>query len=156
MVSHTVLGIDPASRVVGCGLVKVEGSHLSYRWSYTMDLGDRPKAYRLFELSKRMADMLTRHRPDAMAIESGYVGPGRQSSLVLAEARGVIIAEAVKAAVRVIEVSPSEGKRAAGVKGNAEKSTVARAVRAIFGLTHEMTLDECDALSLALAGAGRL
>lgn len=106
--------------------------------------------------------------PCIVAIESGFVflrgrdpKTGREwqnfkSNLTLAEGRGVAIAVAVRAgAVDVIEIAPSQAKKAATGKGNSAKRLVQISVEARWGLTATLE-DEADAIAVGMAALSLL
>lgn len=153
----TILGIDPGTHVCGTALVESDGPLLRYLWSNSIRLlKSTPKPERLARIYHAVHGLAVQARPDAVAMESGFVGPSGRGSLTLAEARGVILAAVTQAGVdRIIEVTPGQGKRAATGKGGADKATVQRAVKVIFGLQDLLAEDEADAVAIALAGINR-
>lgn len=155
MSSFQVYAFDPGSQKIGYALLKVTGQKLDLLRSGWESLGHGSKAERLYHSYKFVKSLLFGRKADVIAIESGYVGKGWQSSLVIAESRGVIIAAAGSCCKPVIEVPPSKAKMAVGLKGNANKVDVRFAVESIFGsqLKHEISEDEADACAIGLAAS---
>ena len=86
-----VLGLDPSSTSTGYGLVRGEGRHLVYfdcgcfRPPKGADLGER-----LAALYEGLTGLLSRTRPDAVALESSFYGRDADAAAKLGEARGVL------------------------------------------------------------------
>lgn len=152
-----VLGLDPGSRHTGFGLVRRQGSRLE-----ALDFGrlspvpERALAERLGEIACGLEELLARHRPDCAAVEKVFHGANTRSLIVLAEARGALLATLGRRGVPVAELAPAEVKSAITGHGRAEKSQVARMVRLLLGLgDRELSPDAADALALALSVAQR-
>jgi len=152
-----VLGLDPGSRHTGFGLVRREGSRLE-----AVDFGclspapQRELAERLGEIALGLEALLDRHRPDCAAVEKVFHGANTRSLIVLAEARGALLATLGRRGVPVVELAPAEVKSAIAGHGRAEKLQVARMVRLLLALgARPLAADAADALALALCAAQR-
>lgn len=151
------LGIDPGSRVTGYGLIEQVGDRLR-----ATDCGhiscptDLSLAERLARLADELAAVLTREKPDVAALESPFHGLNSRSLIVLAQARGALLATLARHGVAVLEYAPAQVKTAVTGSGRADKRQVARMVQALLGL-HDPTLsaDTTDALAVAICAAHR-
>jgi len=150
-----VLGLDPGSRHTGFGLVRREGSRLE-----AIDFGrlspapERELAERLGEIALGLEALLDRHRPDRAAVEKVFHGANTRSLIVLAEARGALLATLARAAVEIVELSPAAIKSAAAGSGRADKTQVARMVALQLGIAVDrLASDTTDALAIAIAGS---
>ncbi|MEA2692355.1 MAG: crossover junction endodeoxyribonuclease RuvC, partial [Acidobacteriota bacterium] len=78
--------------------------------------------------------------------------------VVLAQARGALLAAVAGHGVEIREYSPAEVKSAVTGNGRADKEQVARMVRLLLSLGDERVLaaDATDALALAICCAQRL
>jgi len=150
------MAIDPGSKKIGIALIDDFGSRMERVWSETIFLRGRDKPARLAHVDNTIHETITRHKPHAVAVESGFVGRGWQTSLVIAESRGAAMAGAARAGRPVIEVAPSEAKKAIGLKGNADKGEVRVRMRVWFGMELMPAEDEADALAIAICAAGRV
>jgi crossover junction endodeoxyribonuclease RuvC len=153
-----ILGLDPGSLHTGYGLVEKRGSSLS-----TIAAGrfSCPKAQalpaRLAYLAAAMGELLDRHHPDLAVVESPFHGMNVHSLVVLAQARGALLAAIAGRGVPVREYSPAEVKSAVTGNGRADKEQVARMVRLLLSLGEEaLAADATDALALAICCAQRL
>jgi crossover junction endodeoxyribonuclease RuvC len=154
-----ILGLDPGSLHTGYGLLLKRGSTLT-----TVDAGrfscpkNQALPARLAHLAASMGELLVRHRPDVAVVESPFHGMNVHSLVVLAQARGALLAAIAGHGVEVREYSPAEVKSAVTGNGRADKEQVARMVRLLLSLGDERVLaaDATDALALAICCAQRL
>jgi crossover junction endodeoxyribonuclease RuvC len=147
-----VFGIDPGSERTGYGCVEARGSH---RQIVTCGAIASPLSAsfsdRLFEIHRRLADLLAECRPDAVAIESIFYAANARSALKLGHARGVAVLAAAQAGLPVVEYSPTEIKRAVVGYGRADKPQVQQMVKLLLGLPAvPAPHDAADALAVAI------
>lgn len=152
-----ILGLDPGSRHTGFGLLLVEGSRLR-----AVEQGrlSPPAALavpqRLGFLAEALAEVFARHQPERVAVETAFHGPSTRSLIVLAQARGALVAEAARRGLEVCEYSPAEVKSAVTGSGRAPKEQVARMVGILLGAdSGGWAQDATDALAVAICCARR-
>jgi crossover junction endodeoxyribonuclease RuvC len=154
-----ILGLDPGSLHTGYGLVERRGSVLTAvvagRFSCPRD---QPLPARLAHLVACLGELLGRHRPDVAVVETPFHGMNARSLIVLAQARGALLAALAGHGIEIREYSPAEVKSAVTGNGRAEKDQVAKMVRLLLALDAAAVLppDATDALALALCCAQRL
>lgn len=154
--SMTILGLDPGSRYTGFGVVAGSGSRVRL-----IDQGrivlppSRPLAERLGLLSRRLDEILDRHRPDIAVLEGLFSGVNVRSLIVLAQARGALLAALSRAELEICEYTPSQIKSAVTGSGRADKEQVAKMVRMILGYRDELSVDASDALAAAICCSQR-
>ena len=153
-----ILGIDPGSLHTGYGLVQRNGSSLvavdAGRFSCPRDL-DLPR--RLAHLAGRLEDLIAARRPDLAVLETPFHGMNARSLIVLAQARGALLAVLAGRGVEIREYSPAEVKSAVAGNGRADKDQVARMVRLLLSARGDgWASDATDALALAICCAQRL
>ena len=152
------LGVDPGSQRIGYVVLSFIGGvpHIVdlsvHRLTVTL-------TQRVGAIADDVAELLTEHPIQRVAIETPFVG-GRRSNArsfrVLGECMGAVRVECSRAGIEVVEVSPAEAKRSATGNGNATKEQVARAVAARFGLDAEKIVGEAaDAIAVGLAGGAK-
>ncbi len=153
-----ILGLDPGSRYTGYGLIDRQGSRLSQIAQGRISLpGTSPLPERLVRLCSELRDLLTRFEPEAAVLETLFRGVNPRSLIVLAQARGALLATLAATGIDIHEFSPAEIKSAVVGHGRADKQQVARMVRLILGLGGErLTADASDALAVAICFAQRL
>lgn len=174
-----MLGIDPGSQVTGFGVVRRAGSRLELVEMGVLRPGrGKPLPERLARLSDGMAELLARLEPDCVGMESVFHGPNTRSLVTLGQARGALLAQVGRAHKPVVELSPSEIKKAVTGRGSATKEQVGHMVGVLLGPSfrapatgepsgrsssgaHEGTrveavpLDATDALAVAIAALHR-
>jgi len=112
---------------------------------------DIPFSQKLLFIHEGLSDLLTKYRPDVMAIENLFFARNARSALILGHVRGVLILAAAEKKISVSEYSPTEVKRAVVGYGRAEKSQVQQMVMLLLGLeVAPSPLDVSDALGVAI------
>ncbi|MCE5247307.1 MAG: crossover junction endodeoxyribonuclease RuvC [Candidatus Polarisedimenticolia bacterium] len=151
-----VLGVDPGSQRTGFALAvfrgdEVVGLELGV-WRVPEGLG---RADGLGFLARAMDDFLEGREVDVAAVETPFTKINVRSALVLAEARGALLATLGRRGVPVAEYPPATVKKTICGAGAAEKEQVRRVmlltVRGLrrFDLS-SAGLDATDALALAV------
>lgn len=153
-----ILGLDPGSRHTGFGLIDRQGSRLACVGHGRISLPrDMPLPARLARLSRELEALVRAHAPDVAVLESLYHGVNPRSLIVLAQARGALVATLALQGLEVHEYTPAEVKTAVVGHGRADKEQVGQMVRLVLGLTREpMPADASDALAVAICYAHRL
>jgi crossover junction endodeoxyribonuclease RuvC len=152
-----ILGLDPGSLHTGFGVVDKRGSSIT-----AVDYGriscprKRTLPERIARLTEGLERVLAEHQPDRVALETPYHGLNARSLIVLAQARGALLAVIVRHSVEVSEYSPAEVKSAVTGHGRADKEQVARMVGMILSLRGTVpSADATDALAVAICCAQR-
>lgn len=151
-----ILGIDPGSRATGWGLVATSPALRCLAGGVIRPDADLPLPRRLALIHAAVADVIARHAPQAMVVESLFNARNARSSLTLGHARGVILLAGAQAGLEVAEYAPGEIKRALTGNGQASKEQVRFMVMRLLGLRDTPPLDQGDALAAAVAHASRL
>lgn len=103
-----------------------------------------------------MEALVERHAPDVVVLESLFHGINSRSLIVLAQARGGLLATLARAELPIAEYAPAEVKSAVAGNGRADKTQVARMVKMILGLQGTaIAVDASDALAVAICYAQR-
>ncbi len=152
-----ILGLDPGSRYTGFGLIDRRGSRLEAVAQGRITLPAKaPLAQRLARLGREVNDLLQRYEPEVAVLEALFRGVNPRSLIVLAQARGALLATLATHGVEIREYSPAEVKTAVTGNGRADKQQVSRMVRLILGLGQEsLPADASDALAVAICFAQR-
>lgn len=152
-----ILGLDPGSLHTGYGLVEKNGSAVRIveagRFSTPRDLA---LPARLAWLAERLQELLGRHPPELAVLESPFHGMNARSLIVLAQARGALLATLAARGLEIREYTPAEVKAAVTGNGRADKEQVARMVRLLLGTDGRWPSDATDALAVALCCGQRL
>lgn len=152
-----ILGVDPGSRHTGYGLIEKDGPDLSVITVGTLSPPPRASGPgRLAFLAAGIGEVVDRHRPDTAVLESPFHGMNARSLIVLAQARGALIAALAGRDIEVREFTPAQVKSAVAGNGRAGKPQVARMVRLLLSFEDECSEDATDALAVAVCCAQRL
>ena len=101
-----------------------------------------------------VSELISRHVPDAVALEESYVGADARIALSVGQARGAVLVAASSAGVACVEYAPASVKQAVCGYGRADKGQVQRMVKAILGLPEPPTPHHAaDALAVAICHA---
>jgi crossover junction endodeoxyribonuclease RuvC len=152
-----ILGIDPGSRFTGWGVLDWQGDRQRLVADGLLAVrAELELPERLATLQREIGGLIEHHRPDAAAVEAPYYGMNPRSLIVLAQARGAILAAIADRGVAVVEYSPAEVKTAIAGNGRADKKEVARMVRLLLRLGDDgRATDTTDAIAIALCCARR-
>ena len=149
-----ILGLDPGSRYTGYGLIHKKGSALTALAFGRFAAPKGPLPDRLVFLTGELRRLLAAERPDAAALETPFQGLNPRSLIVLAQARGALLAVIAEDKRAIREYSPAEVKAAVSGYGRADKAQVAAMVRRILGLgSQRLSADAADALAVAICCA---
>ena len=145
-----VLGVDPGTVRCGWGVVDCDGPRLVHRDSGVIDAGRGDIASRLLHVYRDLLSVMSEHQPDCFSLERNFVARNVQSAFRLGEARGVAMAAAASAAIRVSEYTPMMIKKSVVGYGRADKLQVQAAVQRLLGLGDLPASDAADALAAAI------
>jgi crossover junction endodeoxyribonuclease RuvC len=149
-----ILGLDPGSRFTGYGCIETEGSR-----SRLVEHGriacsaQAPLAERLAQLSRELQGLVDRLEPSVAVLEEPFHGANSRSLIVLAQARGALLATLGSGGVPVAEFSPASVKKTVTGNGRADKGQVIRMVGLLLGDAGALSPDAADALAVALCFA---
>jgi len=145
-----VIGIDPGSAATGWAVVTAEGNRYQlHDFGIIRPKGD-DRSTRLADLAGRLAEVIEKQNPDQAAVETPFTGRNPRSTVVLAEARGVILSVLGFSKIDVTDYTPAEVKKSIVGHGRAEKSQIAFMVSRLLGLHKAPPHDAADAMAIAL------
>lgn len=146
-----ILGIDPGTKVTGYGIITKKNNYFiaiefgCIRPSYKLSLNKR-----YFQIFSKIEDLIQKHRPSAIAIETQFVKQNVQVALKLGIARGTVIIAAEKNNIPIYEYSPKKAKLAVSGNGSASKYQVQKMVQMLLNIEEKVAFDAADALALAI------
>jgi crossover junction endodeoxyribonuclease RuvC len=155
-----ILGIDPGTAAIGYGVVKMTDFKLRQRTrvkclAYGLIETSRNYSFpvRLKIISREIRALIKNYRPSLIAIESVFFFKNLKTFIPVSRAEGVIILEAAKKNVPVIEFTPIQVKSIVANYGRAEKEVVQKRIKQILKLKEIPQPDDvADALGVALCG----
>jgi len=152
-----ILGLDPGLGTTGWGLIRADGNRLSHlaNGQWKTDASESlPK--RLSHLASQLEALIADHRPDTAAAEEIFVNKNPQSTLKLAQARGVVLMIAARSSIEVGEYAARLVKKAVVGTGAAEKVQVHAMVQRLLPGVAITGPDAADALAVAITHAHHL
>jgi crossover junction endodeoxyribonuclease RuvC len=148
-----VLGVDPGTARTGYGVVERPDAGV-YRLVECGVIRPPAKADLALKLDAIFAEveaLITRHRPDVLAVENVFMADNARSALVLGHARGVILLAGARAGVAVAEYAPREVKSAVVGAGSATKVQIQQMVMRLLRLkSAPEPADAADGVAIAL------
>ncbi len=147
-----VLGIDPGYAIVGWGVVNFTGiSCRPLGFGAITTEADTDFNQRLEFIYNQLSKIITRSRPDAMAIEKLYFQNNQKTAINVAQARGVILLSAQQQKIPIFEYTPLQIKTVVTGYGKAKKPQVMEMTRRLLRLKEVPKPDDtADALAVAL------
>jgi crossover junction endodeoxyribonuclease RuvC len=150
-----VIGIDPGFAHTGFGVVRASGSRLE-----AVDGGviesppNLPAEQRLARIHGSVAELISVHRPKAVALEQLYFGKNVRSAIGVGQARGVVMLAAAEHGTGCFDYTPQAVKLAVCGSGAADKRQVQRMVATLLRLGGPPRSDHAaDALAVAICHA---
>jgi len=155
-----ILGIDPGSIQAGYAVIDIldrknSGPNVSVRSSGTIKMDEKqPLATRLCQLGEDLDEILKKHQPQELALESIFFAKNARSAIQLGQSRGVCLFMAAKYKLEIFEYSPTQVKSAIGGTGRASKEQIQHMIRLLLRLPANyefVSHDHADALAIAMA-----
>lgn len=146
-----VLGVDTSLRSTGVGVVESCGNKFS-----AVEYGalKNPQKLSLSTCLKNIHEglngIIDRTSPDVVAVEGVFFAKNVKTTMILGEARGVVIAACALRGIPVFEYSPRKVKQAIVGYGSADKEQVRKMVMTLLSLGEEPQEDAGDALAIAI------
>ena len=151
-----ILGIDPGYAIVGYGVIEKDtrGKCKMIDYGAITTPKEMRFPYRLEAIADGMNQLIDKYKPDAIAVEELFFNTNITTGIMVAEARGVIIATAVKKVKAFYEYTPLQIKQALTGNGRAVKHQVQYMTMQMLNLKKIPKLDDAaDALAVALTHA---
>jgi crossover junction endodeoxyribonuclease RuvC len=152
-VSGGVLGIDPGTAATGYGVVEPGTGRLGHLVECGVIRTDAraPLPQRLRTIYDGVTELIERHRPVALALESVFYAKNVRTTVTLGHARGVILLAAEQSGIRIAEFPPATVKKSIVGTGGAAKAQVGFMVQKLLKLAAPPTPDDAaDGVALAL------
>jgi crossover junction endodeoxyribonuclease RuvC len=152
-----VLGVDPGTAVTGYGVIETGNGTAGRGMGRLIECGvikfakGSPLPRRLAELHEGIAELITRHRPTALALEHAFYHKNVRTTLVLGHAWGVVVLAAEQAGLEITEYAPATIKKTVVGAGGASKAQVGAMVARLLRLRQApKPSDAADGVAVAL------
>ncbi len=148
-----VLGVDPGMAITGygvvepepgkpgrlieCGVIHTDSKHEIWR--------------RLGVVYEGVVELIERHRPSVLALETVFYGKNVRTTVTLGHVRGVILLAAARAGIEVAEFAPRAVKKSVVGTGGAAKAQVGYMVQQLLNLKEPPAPDDAaDGVAVGL------
>jgi len=147
-----ILGIDPGTRVMGYGVIENDNDDVSLvDYGAIMPPENTEIAVRLNHLFKELQKVISRHRPDAVAIEQPFVSKNVKSAMAIGRAQAIAMLAAADRGIPAYEYTPAQVKQRVANYGASSKEQIQEMVRLQLGLGEVPQPDDAaDALAVAI------
>ena len=152
MQNCTIIGIDPGTNILGFGVILVEDNKPRFLDMGVIEVRKEKDPYaKLRKIFEEVGAICDKYKPDAMALESPFMGKNAQVILKLGRAQGAAILSAQTRGIEVTEYAPRKAKVAITGNGAASKEQVCNIIGKTLGIQiNEKYLDATDALAIAM------
>jgi len=149
-----ILGIDPGFERLGIAILekntgdKKEKVIFSecFKTSAKLEFSERLKL-----IGEEVNNIIKKYKPEVLSIETLFLTTNQKTVMHVAEARGVVIYEAIKANLKIFEASPPQIKIATTGYGKADKKQIIKMVHVLVDIDkNKKSDDELDAIAIAL------
>jgi crossover junction endodeoxyribonuclease RuvC len=147
-----ILGIDPGTRFLGYGLIKINKEKVTILQYGILNLTKySTQGAKFLKIHEKVLGILEEFLPDEIAIESPFFGKNVQSMLKLGRVQGMVMSLAFSKNIPVSEYEPKKIKQSVTGNGNSSKEQVAKMVEVIGNIKLDAKLfDATDALGIAI------
>jgi len=149
-----ILGIDPGFERLGIAVLEKSSKGKKevvlfsecFKTSAKLEFPERLKL-----IGEEIARIIKKYQPEILAIETLFLTTNQKTVMHVAEARGVIVYEGVKANMKIFEASPPQIKIATTGYGKATKEQIMKMVKLLVEIDKTKSSDdELDAIAIAL------
>ena len=155
-----ILGIDPGFERLGVAVLERAASARGYgapkkeqiifsecfKTASSLDFAER-----LGLIGQEVRKIIKKYKPEVLAIETLFLNTNHKTVMRVAEARGVVIYEAVQAGIKIFEATPLQVKMATTGFGRADKIQMMKMVKILVDIDNsKKSDDELDAIAVAL------
>ncbi len=147
-----VLGIDPGTVTMGYGVIETGVDEITLVDYGALNTPTRsPIGERLSYLYNRLLEIISRHQPDAVAVEQPFMSKNVRSALAIGRAQAIAMLAAANRGIPVYEYAPTEIKQRVTDYGASSKEQIQEMVRLQLGLSQvPEPNDAADALAVAI------
>jgi len=138
--------------VMGYGVIESENDEITLVDFGAITVRQRDEmAKRLHQLYNELLDIILRHRPDAVAVETPFVSKNVKSAMAIGRAQAIALLAAAGKGIPTYEYAPAKVKQQVAHYGASSKEQVQEMVRLQLGMAEvPRPNDAADALAVAL------
>ncbi len=150
-----ILGIDPGFGRLGYAVIETSGAETKVIECECLETSAKLEyEKRLVLVADKIKNLISRYRPEVMAIEKIFFAANQKTALKIAEVRGILIYLAAINGISVAEYTPLQVKMALCGYGRASKEQVQKMLKNLLQLESLPKLDDAsDALAVGFTCA---
>ena len=149
-----IIGIDPGLRRTGWGVIDSDGARLGFVACGSVVSDDAGSlGTRLRQIFDGLQEVLARLSPEEAAIEQTFVNRDAAATLKLGQARGIAMLVPALLGLRIAEYAPNAVKKTVIGAGHGDKGQIRAMVRCLLPRASPDSVDEADALAIAITHA---
>ncbi|MEI6191284.1 MAG: crossover junction endodeoxyribonuclease RuvC [bacterium] len=147
-----IIAIDPGYERLGIAIIEKETEKESLVFSECFITSTKEKhENRLKLIGTEIEKVIKKYQPEAMGIETLFFKTNAKTAMKVSEARGVMLYEAAKNNLKVLEFTPLQIKVAVTGYGKSDKDQVIEMVKRLIKITEPIKYDdEYDAIAVGL------
>jgi crossover junction endodeoxyribonuclease RuvC len=147
-----IIAIDPGYERVGIAILEKGTGKETLLFSACFKTSTKEKHEdRLRLIGEEIEKIIKKYKPEAMGIETLFFKTNAKTAMKVSEARGVIMYEASKNNLKIMEFSPLQIKVAVTGYGKSDKEQVTEMVKRLIKITEPIKYDdEYDAIAVGL------
>jgi len=153
-----ILGIDPGTVAMGYGVIDSTNDEVTLVDCGALTAQARsPIGERLSYFYHQLLEIISRNRPDMVAVEQPFIAKNVKSALVIGRAQAIAILAAANNGIPVYEYTPAQIKQRVANYGASSKEQIQEMVRLQLGLSQvPEPSDAADALAVAFCHLGEM
>lgn len=146
-----ILAIDPGYDRLGVAVLEGDASKPKVIFSECF-VTNRSNNYseRLAQIGDHIRKIIKTYKPERLALETIYFSVNHKTAIKVAEARGVVLAEAGRSNLESYEFNPNEVKVAVTGYGGSKKEAVMKMVKRLTAIHKKALDDEYDAIAIGI------
>jgi len=147
-----VLGIDPGTITMGYGVIESRDDEIALIDCGALVGAERsPIGERLSYLYDELLKIISRQKPDVVAVEQPFVAKNVRSALAIGRAQAIALLAAAGKGIPTYEYTPTQIKQRVANYGASSKEQVQEMVKLQLGLAEvPQPNDAADALAVAI------
>lgn len=148
-----IFGIDPGYGRLGVAIIEKDNKgKISLIYSGCLETNAKENIYKRFlSIGEEITHILEKYQPESVAIESLFLAKNQKTAMRVAEIRGIIIYEAIRRSIPILEYTPLQIKTAITGDGTSDKNRIIKMVNLLIRIDKKILLDdEYDAIAVAL------
>lgn len=155
MKTYRILGIDPGIQNTGLAIVRGDTGYKLVDCQHITTEPNTPLGARLDSIDTTLVKFIERpgnHDIDGIAIEMAFANKNVSSNSSTQQVIGLVHLMAHQLDIPIVEITPSQVKKACGLGGRAKKDEMLRAAKVLLGRDFEGNPHLADAAFAAIAG----